>query len=75
MYNQMLVNWYESGADYIGKHSDDEKALVYNSPIYSFSFLSEETQTRDVEQKGWRQVFSMPSNSLIIMGWRNAKVV
>ena len=33
-----LVNWYNSGTQYIGKHSDDETDLVEGKPILSFSF-------------------------------------
>lgn len=33
-----LVNWYLNGSHYIGPHSDDEKDLVKDSPICSFSF-------------------------------------
>ena len=37
-YNQVLVNWYNDGQHYIGAHSDDERQLVKDSAIYSFSF-------------------------------------
>ena len=68
-YNQVLINWYRNGQHYIGKHSDDERQLVPNSPIYSFSF----GQARDfrISSKN-RQIepitLNLPSNSLIVMG-------
>ena len=37
-FNMALVNWYENGKSYIGYHSDDEKQLIQNSPVYCFSF-------------------------------------
>jgi alkylated DNA repair dioxygenase AlkB len=37
-WNGALVNWYPDGKSYIGAHSDDEKDLVENAPILSFSF-------------------------------------
>ena len=32
-FNQVLLNWYESGEHYISAHSDDERPIVKNSPI------------------------------------------
>jgi alkylated DNA repair dioxygenase AlkB len=72
-YEGMLINWYKSGLDYVGPHSDDEKEIVPGEPIYSFSF----GQARDfvirskkpMETGGYyRKVISMTDNSLIIMG-------
>jgi alkylated DNA repair dioxygenase AlkB len=40
-FNQVLVNWYRDGHDYIGKHSDDERQLVPRSPIFSLSLGAE----------------------------------
>ena len=37
-YAQILINWYRDGQDYIADHSDNEKSIVPDSPIYSFSF-------------------------------------
>ncbi len=42
-YNGALVNFYENGDDYIGPHSDDEKDLIKDLPIFSFSFGSTRT--------------------------------
>ena len=40
-WNGALVNFYKDGNQYIGRHSDDTRDLVDNSPIYSFSFGAE----------------------------------
>ena len=37
-FNQILVNWYENGSNYIGAHSDDISQLIPNSPILSLSY-------------------------------------
>jgi len=68
-YEQILINWYENGNDYIGAHSDDEKQLVQNSDIYSFSF----GQKRDFVVKAkakddpFKKTMELFDNSLIIM--------
>lgn len=67
-YTQIIINWYMTGKEYIGAHSDNEAPIVPNSPIYSFSFGA----TRDFVIKGkksnYRNVIHMYNNSLIIMG-------
>lgn len=67
-YNQILVNWYADGSDTIGFHSDDEKSMVKNSPIYSFSF----GQGRDFVIKSIKgeekYTLFLENNSLVIMG-------
>lgn len=40
-WNGALVNWYNDGNHYIGKHSDDERDLTPGAPILSFSFGGE----------------------------------
>lgn len=67
-YRQILVNWYENGGDYIGFHTDNEKKLKDNSAIYSFSFGQERDFIVKSMDKTYKQKFSMPNNSLIIMG-------
>lgn len=66
-YNQILINWYQDGNDYIGPHSDDESQLVYGSSIYSFSFGQERDFIVHSKEDKYRQVVPMPNNSLIIM--------
>ena len=65
-YNGILVNWYKDGSHYIGKHSDDERGLIKNSPIYCFSFGQERNFV--VDNKEERYVYTLPNNSLIVMG-------
>ena len=40
-FNQVLVNWYDDGNSYIGKHSDDERELIKGSPVFSISLGAE----------------------------------
>lgn len=40
-FNQLLVNYYLDGSHYIGKHSDDERQLIPNTPVFSASFGQE----------------------------------
>lgn len=40
-YRAALVNWYPDGESYIGAHSDDERDLLPNAPILSYSFGAE----------------------------------
>ena len=67
-YQQMLINWYQDGQHYIGWHSDDERQLIPNSAIYSFSY----GQARDFDIKSkdgtFKQRFKLNGNSLIVMG-------
>ena len=68
-YKQILMNWYQDGGHYIGPHSDDERQLVPQSPIYSFSFGQERTfvitnkKLNSIERR-----IKMRNNSLVIMG-------
>ncbi len=41
VFNQVLVNYYLDGSHYIGKHSDDERQLQKQSPVFSASFGQE----------------------------------
>lgn len=75
-YMQILVNWYDaSSGDYIGPHSDDEKQIVPNSSIYSFSFGTErkfKIHKKYVGSDGKKktQIFKtipVKNNSLVIM--------
>lgn len=45
-FNEILVNWYRNGHDYIGAHSDDERQLVKGHPIASLGFGSGERLVR-----------------------------
>lgn len=67
-YQQMLINWYEDGNHHIGPHSDDERDLVPNSSIYSFSFGA--TRTFRIRNKQSKKIvldLELPNNSLVVM--------
>lgn len=71
-YDQILVNWYEGGKDYIGFHSDDERQLVPGTPIYSFTYC-EDKGVRDFVIKNKKTTdteltLKMPHNSMLVMG-------
>jgi alkylated DNA repair dioxygenase AlkB len=68
-FNQALVNFYMDGLHYIGKHSDDERQLEENSPIFSISFG--QTRTFRIRTKSDSAIIrdiSMKNNSFIVMG-------
>lgn len=67
-WNGALVNFYKDGSQYIGEHSDDEKDLQKNSPIYSFSFGQE--RVFRIRNKKTLEIKNLKTknNSLIIMG-------
>jgi len=66
-FNGILLNWYQDGSHYIGRHSDNEKELVKGAPVYCFSFGQERRFIIDrlPEEK---YEYTLPNNSLIIMG-------
>ncbi len=67
-YKQMLVNWYMTGSEYIGSHSDNEKQLVNNSDIYSFSFgTTRKFVIRSKENKDEKLTLLLENNTCIIM--------
>ena len=72
-FNQVLVNWYENGKNYIGSHSDDEKQLVPCSPIVTIT-LCKPTESiprvfrlRDRSKKIVRDV-PTPNAMVLVMG-------
>ena len=68
-FNQILINWYESGEHYISKHTDDEKQIVPNSPILSISLGSTRTfRIRKIKNKEIILDLPMPDQSYVIMG-------
>ena len=67
-FNMALLNWYQDGEHYIGHHSDDEKQLILNSPIYCFSFGEErDFVLKNKETKETKKI-KLENNSLVIMG-------
>ena len=68
-FNQMLVNWYQDGNDYIGAHADAERDLVPHSPILSVSLGQERCfRVRSASDKAIVADVSMPDRSYIMMG-------
>lgn len=67
--NGIVVNWYDQG-HYIGKHSDNEKQLVPNMPIYSFSYgFSRDFDLVPIgKPKCFKTRVHLIHNSLLIMG-------
>lgn len=51
-FNQVFINWYENGHQYIGAHSDNESQLKKDSEIISVSFGATRLfRIRDKEKK------------------------
>lgn len=71
----VLVNWYPDGHSYIGKHSDDERQLVPDSPIISLS-LGAERKFR-IRRKGDKPdiILDLPlvNRKLVMMGGKMQK--
>lgn len=70
-YNGILVNWYIDGNNYIGPHSDDEKELIKNAPIYLFSFGTQRefvVNSKKYATHPEKHKFELKNNSLFIMG-------
>jgi len=68
-FNQMLVNWYQDGSHYIGKHSDDERQLVKGAPILSVSLGA--TRKFRIRKKKTNKIFTdilMPDGTVLVMG-------
>lgn len=71
-FNEVLVNWYQNGSNYIGSHSDDEKQLVPGSPIVTIT-LSEEGlprifRVRSKKDKSIVQDLQTLNGNVIVMG-------
>lgn len=68
-FQQILLNWYKNGHDYIGRHSDDEKQLVPNSAIVSIS-LGATRKFRIRSKKDKEKVLmdiDLPNGSIVAM--------
>lgn len=65
--NGVLINWYQNGHHYIGKHSDSESDLVPGSQIWSFSFGQERRFVIEAKKTSKKTEFLLPNNSLIVM--------
>lgn len=69
MFNCVLVNWYENGLHYIGKHTDNEPQIIRGSPIISLSLGQERVfRIRDIKTSKVVQDIEMPHNTYLVMG-------
>lgn len=67
-FNQVLINFYENGKHYIGRHSDDERQLVKFSPVLSVSLGQERIfRVRDKITKKIVMDIPMPSDTYLMM--------
>lgn len=68
IFNQVLVNWYQNGHHYIGKHSDNEPIIKKNSAIMSISLGAKRIfRIRDKKTNIIVKDIEMNNNSYIIM--------
>jgi alkylated DNA repair dioxygenase AlkB len=72
--NGALVNWYDTGLEYIGPHSDNEKQLVKDSDIFTISFGENRTfrvrPTKVAQHKYDKELkkdFNTQDNEIIVM--------
>jgi len=71
---QMLVNWYQDGSHSIGRHRDDEKQLIPDSPIISFSLgATRKFRVRDYKDKKILQDIDMQHGDILVMGGKFQK--
>ncbi|CAG8469548.1 15640_t:CDS:1 [Dentiscutata erythropus] len=67
-FNFVLLNWYQSGNDYIGEHSDSEKGLVPQGIIASVSFGIPRTIIfRNKSDKKLLRKIILENGSMVIM--------
>ena len=67
-FNQVLINWYRDGNDYIGWHSDNEKQIKLNSPIYTISLGITRKFKIKSNNKGDKFDFLLHNNTYFVMG-------
>jgi alkylated DNA repair dioxygenase AlkB len=68
LFNQVLLNFYLNGSQYIGKHSDDERPMVPGSPIFSASFGQVRVfRIRDKKDDSIVQEITMEDGTFILM--------
>jgi len=73
--NGTLVNWYDAtDGDYIGPHSDDERSLIKNTPIFSISWCKPDSHFRRFRltpksaDGGTALTLELGNGDLVIMG-------
>ncbi|CAK9027741.1 DNA oxidative demethylase ALKBH2 (Alkylated DNA repair protein alkB homolog 2) (Alpha-ketoglutarate-dependent dioxygenase alkB homolog 2), partial [Durusdinium trenchii] len=70
IYGACLVNWYDGGQHSIGAHSDDERGLVPNAPIFAVSWGSHRIfrVTPRKPDAGKKVEVEVKDGDLIVMG-------
>ncbi len=77
-FQQVLVNWYQNGENYIGSHSDDESQLVENSPIVTITLCGPgeprkfRIRAKD-EQKTIQKDIETKNGDVLVMGGKFQK--
>ena len=70
-YDEMLLNWYKDGSQYISSHSDSESQLVPNSPIVTITLClpgeSRKFRIRDNNKKIVKDILTL-HRSVLVMG-------
>ena len=73
-YNQLLVNWYESGTHFIGKHRDSENGLDSRATIFSLSLgATRKFRIRNYATSKIVKDIMLTDGTIIIMGGRMQK--
>lgn len=68
-FNQMLINYYRNGHDYIGSHPDNVKQLVPLSPILSLSLgATRKFRIRDMNKKIIKDIDLNHGDILVMCG-------
>jgi len=71
-FNEILINWYNNGENYIGSHSDDEKQIISNSPIVTITLcLPGEPRKFRIRKKSDKSILkdvSTTNGLVLVMG-------
>ena len=69
--NHALIQYYKTGKDNIGEHSDKTLDILLGSNIVNYSLGATRTMTLlKKHQYNIRQDFKLPHNSLFVLGWQ-----
>ena len=73
-FNQVMLNWYADGRDYIGQHRDDEPEILKDSAIVSVSFGAARTfRVTNPGVRKWRKDFALSDGVVLVMGGKFQK--
>ena len=77
IFNEVLVNWYADGRNYVCSHNDDERQLVPGSPIVTITLTGEGLprifRFRTKTDKSIVQDFETHNGNVIVMGGKCQK--